>query len=526
MKSFVEFLLERGGRAKGSVTYDKADLDYIQNELKYASPRNIPGKIRAVKDQYIAALQQANVEKAEMLKNMTLPELKTKLDAHNIQISPRKQDWKKHEQDIVAGINALFQSGFYQNSQKQPLQLDAEKVYAEGVGGATHSDVRVVAYSNEFYVECKLNFDSAEYFKYGVTIHGDKIVYNHKKYLADLGKTADKAEIGKIDQLFSKDINIGSFLNSIVNSKELADSWKQFHKNIQDVEQFVLVSKEFSAFSKNIQFKNVYPDDFQVFVKVYDGYCDFYIEKYNTLIEQLFKLFDNDIGLDINDFKILSHKENSKANVFKKTALLKALAQEQQIKIHDQGKFDILLNAIEKIEIKLNVLLQTLGYDSNQINKVKSLSNSDKTKYFFKMFISSVGRKRGDAVANSLAKVDELGNLEICSLSKFKSVELAKLITNFYVKKDNCQYIQIADTIYQLDKKLNSLNLPDLPLFTDYLTNFSIKLSINDDLDHIGLHIRALEPDKAVLSKCKLLSFKQDDANYISKAIRHITLKI
>jgi hypothetical protein len=29
MKSFVEFLLERGGRAKGSVTYDKADLDYI-----------------------------------------------------------------------------------------------------------------------------------------------------------------------------------------------------------------------------------------------------------------------------------------------------------------------------------------------------------------------------------------------------------------------------------------------------------------------------------------------------------------
>jgi hypothetical protein len=127
--------------------------------------------------------------------------------------------------------------------------------------------------------------------------------------------------------------------------------------------------------------------------------------------------------------------------VFKKTALLKALAQEQQIKIHDQGKFDILLNAIEKIEIKLNVLLQTLGYDSNQINKVKSLSNSDKTKYFFKMFISSVGRKQRDAIANSLAKVDELGNLEICSLSNFKSAELATLITNFYVKKDNCQYI-------------------------------------------------------------------------------------
>lgn len=65
-----------------------------------------------------------------------------------------------------------------------------------------------------------------------------------------------------------------------------------------------------------------------------------------------------------------------------------------------------------------------------------------------------------------------------------------------------------------------------MPLFTDYLTNFSIKLSINDDLDHIGLHIRALEPDKAVLSKKKLLSFKQDDANYISKAVKHIILKI
>lgn len=523
MKSFIDFLLER---AKGSVKYDKADLGYIQNELKYMSSRNIPGKIRAIKDQYIAALQQANVEKAELLKNMTLPELKAKMDAHDIKISPRKQDWKKHEQDVIAGINVLFQSGFYQDGQKQPLHLDAEKVYAEGIGGATHSDVKVVAYGKEFYVECKLNFDSAEYFKYGVSINGDKIVYNHKKYLADLGKTTDKAEIDKINQLFSKNINIGSFLNSIVNSKELVDSWKLFHKNVQDVEQFVLVSKEFSAFSKDIQFKNVYPDDFQAFVKVYDGYCDFYIEKYNTLIEQLFKLFDNDVGLDINDFKILSHKENSKANVFKKTALLKALAEGQQIKVHDQSKFNILLSAIEKIEIKLNVLLQTLGYDSNQINKVKSLPNSDKAKYFFKMFISSVGRKQRDAIANSLTKVDELGNMEICNLSNFKSAELAKLITNFYVKKDNCQYIQIADTIYQLDKKLNSLSLPDLPLFTDYLTSFSIKLSINDDLDHIGLHIKALEPDKVLLSKRKLLSFKKDDANYISKAIRHITLKI
>lgn len=523
MKSFIDFLLER---AKGSVKYDKADLGYIQNELKYMSPRNIPGKIRAIKDQYIAALQQANVEKAELLKNMTLPELKAKMDAHDIKISPRKQDWKKHEQDVIAGINALFQSGFYQDGQKQPLHLDAEKVYAEGIGGATHSDVKVVAYGKEFYVECKLNFDSAEYFKYGVSINDDKIVYNHKKYLADLGKTTDKAEIDKINQLFSKDINIGSFLNSIVNSKELVDSWKLFHKNVQDVEQFVLVSKEFSAFSKDIQFKNVYPDDFQAFVKVYDGYCDFYIEKYNTLIEQLFKLFDNDVGLDINDFKILSHKENSKANVFKKTALLKALAEGRQIKVHNQSKFNILLSAIEKIEIKLNVLLQTLGYDSNQINKVKSLPNSDKAKYFFKMFISSVGRKQRDAIANSLTKVDELGNMEICNLSNFKSAELAKLITNFYVKKDNCQYIQIADIIYQLDKKLNSLSLPDLPLFTDYLTSFSIKLSINNDLDHIGLHIKAFEPDKALLSKKKLLSFKQDDANYISKAIRHITLKI
>ena len=99
MKSFIDFLLER---AKGSVKYDKADLGYIQNELKYMSPRNIPGKIRAIKDQYIAALQQANVEKAELLKNMTLPELKAKMDAHDIKISPRKQDWKKHEQDVIA----------------------------------------------------------------------------------------------------------------------------------------------------------------------------------------------------------------------------------------------------------------------------------------------------------------------------------------------------------------------------------------------------------------------------------------
>lgn len=52
-----------------------------------------------------------------------------------------------------------------------------------------------------------------------------------------------------------------------------------------------------------MKFKDVWPDDFKKFVEVFDIYCDYYISKYNALMERLFQTFDSS-SLDVADYTI------------------------------------------------------------------------------------------------------------------------------------------------------------------------------------------------------------------------------
>ena len=153
-----------------------------------------------------------------------------------------------------------------------------------------------------------------------------------------------------------------------------------------------------------------------------------------------------------------------------------------------------------------------------------SLEDKYKTKYFFKLFISSVGRKRVGQDFNDLSEEDELGNMQLCSSIVLKTRELAEMITAFYVKKDNCAYIQIGDMIYQFDEKFNPFKLENLPIFKDILDTYAIRISISDDLSSIRLHISAIEPDKSKLSKFSKLSFKKNDKNFIAKEVDKIVV--
>lgn len=60
-----------------------------------------------------------------------------------------------------------------------------ETFAAKQAGGAVESDIKVENLKNgrSFFVECKLNYDTAGYFKYGLTIRGGRIEYDHGKYL-------------------------------------------------------------------------------------------------------------------------------------------------------------------------------------------------------------------------------------------------------------------------------------------------------------------------------------------------------
>lgn len=71
---------------------------------------------------------------------------------------------------------------------------------------------------------------------------------------------------------------------------------------------------------------------------------------------------------------------------------------------------------------------------------MKNLAAKDKTRAFYKMFLSTSGRKSKDGTYDLMAE-DQLGNMVVCPVFQMTDGEMAKLITNFYVKKDRCAYI-------------------------------------------------------------------------------------
>ena len=69
---------------------------------------------------------------------------------------------------------------------------------------------------------------------------------------------------------------------------------------------------------------------------------------------------------------------------------------------------------IQQVEVKLNSVLKDLGKDVGDFNALMDISEKDKLKYFFKLFVSSVGRKtKGNSplLDNSSEKP---GNFDIC----------------------------------------------------------------------------------------------------------------
>ena len=495
----------------------KSNADFIKANFNFNDPSNMSNKIKQVKNLYINQIRKAGKD-IEDIENKSLAELKDFIDVNQIEFKQeRKTDWKKHEADVVDGINVLFENGvFFKNKadNKEETFRDINGFKAELVGGAIQSDVKVSSPNgNFFFVECKLNFDAAEYFKYKLKIVNKSIWYDHSKYINGL---VDQEQVAKINQLFEKDVNINAFLNSLVNQPKIKASWNQFLQNAIGVEKFIQNSQEFQNFAKNVKFNQVWPDDFANFVKVFDVYSEYYIRKYDQLIKNLFEYFNSE-SLDINDFQILYHNNSKSKHVFNKLNVLLDVIEQNQLEVFNKKAFESTIQQIRIIESKFNTLLTVLGHQ-NDISYIKNLKDKEKTKYFFKMFLSSVKRKTKDTEYNDLSTEDELGNMQICSAIPVKTNDLAKLITNFYVKKDNCAYIQIEDTIYLLDKNFNPFNLENLPLFIDCMNKFNVTFIVSDDLKSISLHIKAIKPE---ISNSQKLSFKQSDRNYIKNIYKN-----
>lgn len=591
MKSFKKFV---EARTKGAISkkYSIDDRQYVVDKY-HTHPNQITTKIRDQRKNIINALNDAG----EQLFDDTMYSL-SQLEqmAADKGIDFKKDDlekkWKIFEKDVVKGIQEFLDSQII-HINDQPLAKSV--CITKSIGGGLQSDVQVVNTSNnkQFFIECKLDFENARYFKYGIQIDNGKLKYDHKRYI-DGKKNSD--EISKIDELFTKYINLNAFMDDILKEPSVKETWDQFGKNIDELCYWLkhldhidgTFDKQWKQSMKNVMLQleesdipddslnndlkheasfltGKYPQDFKHIENIFDKYVGYYKNQYDSLIDRLIDKMPNDLliafrhqigdeSFDFQDLKFSGKRfkrdKSCKSNeLFQHLSQIIAKTLSDYSKIADQTNADMkdfldehpniskldngeeitkLASELQKIETKFNALLTHLKYDVNDFSKLDAIKPVDKLKYFFKMFISSTGRKLKNDISHALVDDTKLGNMMICAPVVVENTRLAQMITDFYVKKDGCAYIQIQSNAYQFDDRHNPLGLIDMPIFKDCMTKFEVGFFMSDDLKKIMLSIKAFKPNASCFQDKSSLSFIKSHSNYICKVLKkpiQVTIK-
>lgn len=135
-----------------------------------------------------------------------------------------------------------------------------------------------------------------------------------------------------------------------------------------------------------------------------------------------------------------------------------------------------------QIERKFNAILESRGERQHNYNALKKIVGKHKIMYLYKLFIGGASRRNGKNDAASL-----ISNMELFSVEDIDLADMAKKISQYYVRHGHCHYMQIADCIFALDKERNALGFRKLPLFASCVTHYSIRLTVADDLAAIKL---------------------------------------
>lgn len=476
---------------------------------------------------------------ADVLKTMSLDDLKQKAaaaigfdpdspEAESL-IRKRKRDWDKFEKDVAAGIRALFQNGFYVVNGKKLLDKYNKQFNAEQVGGAKQSDVIVTHNKQSFFVECKLAYESAQYFKFGVQIKNGKFIYDSKFFMQ--GDMTDD-EKHEVSELFKR-IDLSKLLNDIANDKRVAAMWKQFNDNLKQLAMFLKTDPEFKDFSRKLSSASSFPDDFARFSTVFDSYRDEYIRRFNNIVKRMCSLIESKKIGDMLYEEYSIDPDDTSEEVYESVASLIAYVDqetffdgEDEVKLifSDKKLYKQLGEEARSIEAKFNHILESMKKPEHDWNALMQIKDADKLQYFYQFFISSVGRKSKGASERAIAAEDQKGNMSILAVDGFESKEFAKAICDYYLTHGHCHYIQVDDCIYMLDRKHNALGLSGLPQFIDAHVLFNIDLHVSDDLKHISFRLFACKPDQQKVNGRKY-SFRESDENYVGKKHKKVLVQ-
>ena len=525
---------EKQGRVSKDPNHSK-NVAFIKSYYNSnISPSNYSNYIKKAREQFLRAIELHDKELLKKLQDDSLESLKKLIDDYNIPMPKpaRKRDWDVAEKDITNGINVLFKNNFFTfiGKNEQHHEITDENFIAKQAGGSVDSDIQIsnIKKNKHVFIECKLGYESAEYFKFNIQVKNKKLHYDHSFHLRNL-QPDDKE---KMDLFFSKDLDISGFLNEVMQKPEVKEFWDQFLLNIDAVQTVIAEDEEFKEFASKVRLSQQFPDNVDALIKIFDTYVKYYEEKYDSLSWQLYDVLEDNGLDDPEDYLMIGDSgERSVSETFngvnwfldciymwkEKTSNF----DDKQLKL-DEKKMMALADEMKIIEAKISRIL-----DKTHTSNAKELLNlpkSDKLRYFFAAFLSSTGHKKNGKHELVALQQDKLGNMVICPGVDVESNKLAKMICDYYMKKDNCIYIQVDDTIYALSKNYNLFQLPDIPCFEDFMTRFSIGLIVSYDMSKISLHIKAYEPDKSSFSGHQQLSFKQHDTNFVGKKITHIDI--
>lgn len=554
--SFFEFLAEEAekenkkcGRPRGSFKWDPEDakfIDDVWSRSRSDTKMDMNAKIKAARKLLLKKIQRVGANPTstklsdlyKQAEDLGIQNISARIN-HNPKPPKRHpqsgelKNWQKFEKDVAAGIQNLLASGFYKivsREDRDPVLLvDNPTFKAEIAGGALNSDIRVSHNHKKFYVECKLNYEDSSYFKYNLELENGKFHYDHKKYLQ--GKVG--AERKQIDRLFKYKLNLDQMLDEILGVDELEHSARIFFRNLEHLAQVLKKSDEFKLFTKHIQLGRKYPEGFQQFADVFDEYLKHYATRYNQIVQRMFSCLVDEMQVKelAAGFKV-GIQDGDGAELVQDLALeISDLEDELAVDLFKsqaaREHFNDLADLLAEIERKFEAISFALKLPRRAYNALFKLEKAKKLMYFFKAFLS--GAKWGTSMpdVNELGispeeaagevEADKLGIMEICKKTQFENYSIAKKIADFYVLKDNCAYIQIADTIFMLDPDYDPLNLQFAPLFVDSMNQFEAKISVSDDLSEIRLHLRCVQPQNLVGDQ---MSFVQSDSNYVAKMFK------
>ena len=151
---------------------------------------NYTSSISQFREKLAKAIKSHDASLLADASEVSLDDLMNTATANNVKIPEgRKQDWKKFEKDVVDGLNKLFNDKFFTLKKKDGTtrEVTSKDASASGKGGPIDSDVKVTSKNGKsFFIECKLNYDNAEYLKFRLKATGGKLKYDNEFFLRGL----------------------------------------------------------------------------------------------------------------------------------------------------------------------------------------------------------------------------------------------------------------------------------------------------------------------------------------------------